>query len=210
MSAPAPARTLMVAIALLAAVVVTHSATSVAASAAPRLTDIPIALDGWVGSPAPPLDPEVARVLAADDYLHRYYRSDSGIIEMDVAYYSQPRVGANMHSPLNCLPGNGWQIDNVRNVQVMTAAGAWPVRDTIVSRRGVHYALTYWFQSRERILGDELATRFYLLTDALRRKPTDAGLVRLMTQVGTDASRERSTLATFASGLIPEISARLQ
>ena len=22
----------------------------------------------------------------------------------------EPRVGANMHSPLNCLPGNGWQI----------------------------------------------------------------------------------------------------
>jgi EpsI family protein len=209
-SLPAPVRTLIVATALLGALALTHSVTSVAAAAPPRLSDIPVTLDGWIGSPAPPLDPDVARVLAADDYLHRYYRSDAGSIEMDVAYYSQPRVGANMHSPLNCLPGNGWQIDNVRNVDVTTAAGAWPVRDTIVSRRGVRYALTYWFQSRERILGDELATRFYLLTDALRRKPTDAGLVRLMMQMGGDGTRERATLAGFATGVIPEISARLR
>ena len=208
MGTPAPVRTLVVAIALLATFGLTRLATPVAAIA-PRLGDIPPTLGAWLGTPAPPLDPEVARVLAADDYLHRYYRGPDGTIEMDVAYYSQPRVGANMHSPLNCLPGNGWQVNDVRKVALNTSEGTWPVRDTVVERRGSRFALTYWFQSRERIVGDEVTSRLYLLSDALHRRPTDATIVRLIMPTAADPTAERATLAAFASKLIPEITARL-
>jgi EpsI family protein len=208
MGAPAPVRTAVVAIALFATLGLTKLTTPVAA-VAPKLDDIPSVLNGWVGTPAPPLDPEVARVLAADDYLHRYYQGPGGTIEMDVAYYGQPRVGANMHSPLNCLPGNGWQVNDVRQVSLRTSEGVWPVRDTVVERRGARFALTYWFQSRERIVGDELSTRLYLLSDALHRRPTDAAIVRLIMPTAADPSADRATLAAFASKLIPAITARL-
>ena len=209
MGAPAPVRVGLVAAALVATMAVTH-ATSPVAAVAPTLADIPVALDGWIGTPAPPLDPEVARVLAADDYLHRFYQGPAGTIEMDVAYYAQRRVGANMHSPLNCLPGNGWQVTDVRDASVATTSGVWPLRDTLVDRRGARFALTYWFQSRERVVGNELSTRLYLLGDALRRKPTDASIVRLIMPAAGDASAERATLTAFATRLIPAISARLQ
>jgi EpsI family protein len=197
-----------VAVALLATLGLTKLTTPVAA-VAPTLGDIPSVINGWIGTPAPPLDPEVARVLAADDYLHRFYRGQSGTIEMDVAYYGQPRVGANMHSPLNCLPGNGWQVNDVRQTSVQTSEGAWPIRDTVVERRGSRFALTYWFQSRERIVGDELTSRLYLLSDALHRRPTDATIVRLIKPTGADPTADRATLAAFAGRLIPEITARL-
>ncbi len=209
MGAPAPLRLATVALLLAATLALTKLTTPVAA-AAPQLTAIPTVFGAWVGTPAPPHDPDVARVLAADDYLHRFYSGPAGTIEMDVAYYSQPRVGANMHSPLNCLPGHGWQVNDVRSLSLATAAGTWPVRDTVVARRGSRFALTYWFQSRDRILGDELSTRFYLLGDALRRRPTDASIVRLIMPTAVDPSAERATLATFAKTLIPEISKRLR
>jgi EpsI family protein len=208
MGSPDPLRTALVACALAGALAFTHM-TALTASAPPRLDAIPVAVAGYVASPAPPLDPESARVLAADLYLHRYYARPTDTIEMDVAYYTQPRVGANMHSPLNCLPGNGWQVDDVRSAQVTAAGRTWPVRDTVVERRGTRFALTYWFQSRNRVLGDEWSTRFYLLADAVRRNPTDAGIVRLMMPASGDASAERATLASFAARLIPEIAARL-
>src|SRR6185295_11756024 len=54
------------------------------------------------------LDAEVERVLRADDYLVRNYKSPDGqSASFYVGYYASQRSGATYHSPLNCLPGAG-------------------------------------------------------------------------------------------------------
>ena len=210
MDAPSPVRTAGVVAALVITLVVSRFATFPAAAALPNLEGIAAVLGPWSGVPAPALDPEVARTLAADRYLHRYYTGPGGAIEMDVAYYTQPRVGANMHSPLNCLPGTGWQMVDVGETDVATAVGRWQLRDTLVERRGARYALLYWFQSNRRVVAGEFSARVHLLGDALQRRRTDAGLVRLIMPVRGDAATERAVLTSFATLLIPEIGARLQ
>jgi EpsI family protein len=203
-------RAAAVAIVFVATYALTQANGSVPAPPPPALDAIPLTLASWTGEAAPPLAPDVAKVLAADQYVHRYYRGPGGAIEMDVAYYAQPRVGATMHSPLNCLPGNGWKVAQVNSTAVTTSAGEWTVRNMIVERDTARFAMTYWFQSRNRIVSDELSTRFYLLADALRRRPTDAGLVRLMMPVaGSAAAAEQATLTAFAVQLIPALNQHL-
>ncbi len=177
---------------------------------APPLEDIPMTLSSWTGETAPPLAPEVAQVLAADQYVHRYYRGPQGALEMDVAYYGQPRVGANMHSPLNCLPGNGWEVTGVTPATVQTATGQSVIRNMTVQQGSTRYAMAYWFQSRNRIVSDEVSSRFYLLADALRRRPTDAGIVRLMMPASSNPAAQHATLTAFAAQLIPELGSRLK
>jgi EpsI family protein len=202
-------RTVIVAMVFAATFAFTPAVTPAAPSAQPALSSIPMSLESWSGAPAPDLAPEVAAVLAADQYLHRYYTGPQGTIEMDVAYYTRPRVGANMHSPLNCLPGNGWQITNVRELTVATTAGSWPIRELLVERGSLKYVLAYWFQTRSRIVSDEFSSRLYLLADALRRRPVDTGLVRLI--VPAEVSAQHPTaLPSFASVFIPALTARLQ
>jgi len=208
--APAPVRTAAVIGALVITLLVSRLATIPAAASLPNLNDISMTLGPWSAVTAPPLDPEVARTLAADRYVHRYYTGPGGAIEMDVAYYSQPRVGANMHSPLNCLPGTGWQMVDVAQTDVATSVGRWQVRDTIVERRGARYALMYWFQSNRRVVADEFAARVRLLGDALQRRRTDAGLVRLIMPITGDAAAPRAVLTSFATVLIPEVNASLR
>jgi EpsI family protein len=208
--APAPVRTAALAIAFGVTLIVTRLAIAPAAAMLPDFDRLPMTLGPWTGALAPALDPEVARVLAADRYIHRYYAGPGGTIEMDVAYYAQPRVGANMHSPLNCLPGSGWQMVDVGETDVATAVGRWQVRDTIVERHGVRWAMAYWFQSNHRVVADEFAARFHLLGDALQRRRSDAGLVRLMMPVQGGAAAKRAALTSFATLLIPEINARFQ
>jgi len=208
--APAPVRTAAVVGALVITLLVSRLATIPAAASLPNLNDISMTLGPWSAVTAPPLDPEVARTLAADRYVHRYYTGPGGAIEMDVAYYSQPRVGANMHSPLNCLPGTGWQMVDVAQTDVATSVGRWQVRDTIVERRGARYALMYWFQSNRRVVADEFAARVRLLGDALQRRRTDAGLVRLIMPITGDAAAPRAVLTSFATLLIPEVYASLR
>jgi EpsI family protein len=208
-------RIAVVGAALAATLLVSRSAAPSPPERMPALASIPWAFDAWKGATAPPLDPEVEAGLAADQYLRRYYSlesgaGDGGVIEMDVAYYGQPRVGANMHSPLNCLPGNGWEITEVRDRNLATAIGPVDVRELTVAREGDRYAITYWFQSRHRIVADELSARLHLLGDALRRRPADASLARLIMPLTGDGVVQRDAMATFATRLIPAIDVRLR
>jgi hypothetical protein len=50
----------------------------------------------------------------------------------------------------------------------------------------------------------ELSTRFHLLADALQRRPTGAGLVRVMAPITPNGSAEDAVLG-FASRLVPEL-----
>lgn len=181
-----------------------QAASPVAPASTPDFDAIPLQLGGLIGQAARPLDPDVAKALAADRYLHRFYRGRAGRpIEMDVAYYAQPRVGANMHSPLNCLPGTGWTMGEPRSAVV----GAWQVRTVDVSRGSARFAMAYWFQGRARVESDEIAARLHLLGDALRRQPTDASLVRLILPASGSPEADHAALTAFAGVLIPAIAA---
>ncbi len=154
------------------------------ASAIDLESAVPLTLGGWIGRAAPALDPEVARVLAADQYVHRFYGPRTTDyeprIEVDVAYYARPQAGAAMHSPLNCLPGNGWQVVDSRTIPVRSRE-AVNVRRLVVARGGHRVAMTYWFQNRGAVVANEYRQRFQLLTSGLKGLPTDAALVRVMT-----------------------------
>jgi EpsI family protein len=197
-----------VAIAFAATLAITQAVTPATPAVPPALSEIPMALASWQGAIAPDLDPDVAKVLAADQYVHRYYNGAEGTIEMDVAYYTRPRVGANMHSPLNCLPGNGWRIADVRDMTVESGGRTWPMRELVVERGTWRYALAYWYQSRSRVVSDEMKSRLYLLADALQQRPTDSGLVRLIFPADA-AAKHPDAIRSFASLLIPELALRM-
>jgi EpsI family protein len=165
-----------------------------------------MAIAEWTGESAPPLAPDVAKILAADQYVHRYYSAPEGRpIEMDIAYYAQPQVGGTAHSPLNCLPGNGWTMSEPAVREIRTATGTWTVRELTVSRDGSRWAMTYWFQGRQRVEANEFAARWNLFTDALRRRPADTAIVRVMTPLAVGDAGAHDALALFSGDLIPEI-----
>jgi EpsI family protein len=126
-------------------------------------------------------------------------------VEIDVAYYGQRRVGASMHSPLNCLPGNGWLITDTRTLPVETPWGRADVTELTVKRNKSVFAIAYWYQHRDRILTGEAATRVTLLADSLKGLPSDVGLVRVMTPLTGRQATDRSAVGDFATLLIPQL-----
>ena len=174
-------------------------------------SSIPLAIGNWVGRDAPPLEPEVAETLAADQYVHRYYGlrgADPGArIEMDLAYYAQPEAGAAMHSPLNCLPGNGWQVVASSAVPTTIGGNRVDVRRLIVARGTDRVAMTYWFQNRGAVVGNEYRQRLQLLVNGLYARPTDAALVRVM---ALDTPEGHRSLTRFTNEMAPIIEARFR
>jgi EpsI family protein len=187
------ARLAVVAAVLIALAAWAHLRPVVAIASSPQFAAaIPFAFGDWAGRDAPPLDPDVAQVLAADQYVHRFYGLRSTNfdqrVEVDIAYYRRPQAGAAMHSPLNCLPGSGWQVIESRTTPVRAGEQTWDVRRLIVDRKGYRIAMAYWFQNRGGVVGTEFQQRVRLLTDGLQGRATDAALVRVMA-LDTDSGR---------------------
>src|SRR5262249_40354429 len=96
-----------------ACVLATGAALRVAAASdlAPsaRLDRLPLVIDGWRGADDAPLDADAAREVNSDAYVLRDYARGAEQLGLYVAYYATQRSGRTIHSPLNCLPGTGWE-----------------------------------------------------------------------------------------------------
>src|SRR4051812_47075404 len=73
------------------------------------LANFPMELGNWRGSKEADFTADVLDVLGVDEYINRLYRPKSGYAGLYIGYSRSQRQGDTIHSPLNCLPGAGWE-----------------------------------------------------------------------------------------------------
>ena len=192
-------RSLIVALALLAgAGYLSYATASEPVVLREPLATFPMQLPGWVGSRAPDLSSDVARVLGVDEYVNRLYaRSRERGVGLYIGYYKSQRQGDTIHSPLNCLPGAGWEPVSGGHIRipVVTKAGVQASgipnaesRTIEVNRYTIEKGLDrmvvlYWYQSHGRVVASEYWGKVYMVADAIRMNRTDAALVRVIAPV---------------------------
>jgi exosortase D (VPLPA-CTERM-specific) len=151
------------------------------------LTDFPRHLGEWEGH-AQALTTEELDSLKLDDYVLMDYRTPSGPMSVNfyVAYYASQRKGESAHSPQTCIPGGGWEINELtrKPIDGFSLAGHPLVVNRVVIQKGeVKQLVYYWFQQRGRIMTDEYDVKWKIMVDALERNRTDGALVRLVTAI---------------------------
>lgn len=184
-----------------------------AAGLARSLSSMPQEIAGWTGEDVP-LDPDTRRALGMDDYLQRVYARDTGGAEAPVgvyiAYYASQRQGDAIHSPLNCLPGTGWQPVSRDRVRVAgTASGLFTANRLVVQKGRERQEVFYWYDGRGRRLASEYMNKLLLIVDGVRENRTDAALVRLSTRIDTSSQQADRRLQTFAAAVDPVLVAAL-
>jgi EpsI family protein len=150
----------------------------------------PMTLQGWRATVDPPLSADILKVLGVDDYLSRIYYSKSGAVGLYMGYYASQRQGDTIHSPLNCLPGAGWEPVQEGRKLIANIDGAG--RDIVVNRYVVQKGLDrqlvlYWYQSHGRVIASEYTSRILLINDAIRMNRTDGSLVRVIAPIPVGA-----------------------
>jgi len=151
----------------------------------------PMTLQSWRATVDPPLEEDILKVLGVDDYLSRiYYQPSGAAVGLYLGYYGSQRQGDTIHSPLNCLPGAGWEPVQEGRLTIANADGAG--RDITVNRYVVQKGLDrqlvlYWYQSRGRIVASEYWSKFFLIHDAIRDNRTDGALVRVIAPIPVGA-----------------------
>lgn len=172
----------------------------------PRLQQFPVALDGWHSIGDTALDARTLGVLGVDEYLNRSYLSADGVLAgLYIGYYHSQRQGAAIHSPLNCLPGAGWQPVVSERVPLAGAPGSPVVNRLVVQKGESRQIVYYWYQSHGRIVASDYWSKVYLVTDSITQRRSDAALVRVIAPMPQSTDPTRLRLDT--AGHLAELSA---
>jgi EpsI family protein len=177
----------------------------------------PMTLQSWRATVDPPLTDDILKVLGVDDYLSRiYYRREGGAVGLYMGYYGSQRQGDTIHSPLNCLPGAGWEPVKQGRLDIPNADGAGrtiSVNRYIVQKGLDRQLVLYWYQSHGRVIASEYTSRAYLINDAIRINRTDGSLVRVIAPIPVDAEDEGAAAeklaVEFVRVLFPQLPAYL-
>jgi EpsI family protein len=155
--------------------------------AAPLIA-FPLTVGAWHMQQDEQIDQDTRDILKADDYLTRVYFGPGGGANLFIAYFRTQRQGQSPHSPKNCLPGSGWEQISSGRVDVPVAGGApIHINQYVVEKGQAHAIVYYWYQSQGRVIADEFAAKFYLVSDSIRHHRSDTALVRVWVPVaGSD------------------------
>ena len=139
----------------------------------------------WQGR-ASVLEPEVERVLGADDYVNITYVSDAGAINLFSAYYLNQTDGEGIHSPEVCLPVGGWEIFSIDPYEVDmgdTPYGRFEVNRAVIQKGEAKQLVYYWFEQRGKRMTNDFAAKLSVIWDGVTRGRTDGALVRFTTPI---------------------------
>jgi exosortase D (VPLPA-CTERM-specific) len=127
-------------------------------------------------------------VLRATDYVQRDYLSpDGGYANLYIGYYASQQTGATHHSPLNCLPGSGWELSNPGTVEIRTPGGKVITASSyIVTSGDIREVLVYWYEGRGRSIASEYRDKVFTVIDSLLRRRSDGSMVRIITPTGNN------------------------
>jgi len=147
----------------------------------------------WSGAPQR-LDPEVERVLAADDYIDITYAApgEARVANFFTAWYTKQTEGQGLHSPEVCLPVGGWEIFSLAPHTVSmpgTVYGSFEVNRAVIQKELSQQLVYYWFEQRGRRMTNDFAAKMTVLYDSLTRGRTDGALVRFVTPIGEDETQ---------------------
>jgi len=172
----------------------------------------------WIGRDEPQLTSDIVAVLGVDEYINRSYVDPTGHIPADVSlyvgYYKSQREGDTMHSPLNCIPGSGWEPVSASRPQITVAGSSSPITvNRLIIEKGIdRQVVVYWYQAHGRVVASEYWSKLFMVYDAVRLNRSDAALVRVISPVlasENDPRAAENRVTDFVQQLFPRLNAHL-
>jgi EpsI family protein len=177
---------------------------SMAAQVHRPLQEFPDAIGMWRSRDLP-YEPDIVKAIGVDDYINREYSGGGRPIELYIGYYKDQRSGDAIHSPKNCLPGEGWEPIRSSRLEIGSADKSVLVNEYIVEQGTERDLVLYWYQTHGRIVASEYSAKFWLVADGLRRRSTDGAMIRIWTTAADGEDRAEARAADLARTIYPKV-----
>ncbi len=147
----------------------------------------PTQLGDWAASAPRALEPDVERILAADDYhsVALQKPGETASVDLFMAWYKDQNTGG-VHSPEVCLPGAGWEIAWLEQIEVSNGTTSFPVNRAIVQKGLERMLVYYWYEQQGTRVASGFLAQLQLMVGKITSGRTDSAIVRLVTPIGRD------------------------
>jgi EpsI family protein len=166
------------------------------------LSSIPNQIGEWTLDHSEVLAPDILNGLHATSYISRVYHRGSLPLDFFVAFYAMQEAGETLHTPKNCLPGNGWEIQTTGSANLITGDRSVRVNEFTIRGEQNRAVVLYWYQTHDRVIANEYLGKMYLFWDALTRGRKSASAVRV---VVPDIPGAAAAGEEFAVRVLPEV-----
>jgi len=158
-----------------------------------------------------PYDKTVLSVLSPDKIIYKsYHRDGSPPITLFIAYYNTLEKADLSHSPVVCFTGQGWEIENMRKIEIPVNRTDIPkikVNEIIQKKLNTIMIALFWYQSANNAFSNRGIQKISLLFNKLSGKLDSNAFVRVTATVAEGMSVEETTshLFSFVQDVYPEI-----
>ena len=151
-------------------------------------------------------DSETETVLRADDYVSRNFESGGRVASLYVGYYATQQNGATYHSPLNCLPGSGWVMNDGGQISITPAVGkSFNANRYVIQNGNERAVMIYWYQGRGKAVASEYWAKIYTVLDSFRERRSDGALIRVMAPIESSPAAAEKSAVELASQAAQEL-----
>ena len=160
-----------------------------------------------------PLEPEVAQVLGATDYINAVFTKDGNTdtyVNFFAAYYDKQTEGSGIHSPEVCLPVGGWEVFSIDPTPVSfpdTVYGDFQVNRAVIEKGLSRQLVYYWFEQRGARMTNDYLAKIDVVYDSLTIGRTDGAMVRFVTPIlqGESEAAADARMQGFMADLLPRL-----
>ena len=184
-----------------------HLVTASRANVQPQrdsFSSFPLVLDGRELYPDV-LSERILGILKTDDYfIGDFYDNVRPPINLYMAYYGSQREGSLIHSPKDCLPAGGWQIESTEIIQLQDFGLEGDANRVVISKGDQKLLVYYWVAQQGVSYASESELYYTLLKRAILYGRTEGSLVRLFVPVGdseSDMAKAEAELQTFVKNV---------
>ncbi len=171
----------------------------------------PILFDGWTCFYVGELDSLTKSALGTQEgYIHKYREGGLDIEAVTVVFKDQ-KFEAQVHSPLHCLPGSGWEIIRQENIVQENGSGSLYATLLQIKKSSLSQYVLYWFMINGKMVQDIYHLKWEVLKNRLFRRNIAVYFFRLTTlndDVISDQQQVRSKLLRFARNYIQTIQSK--
>ncbi|GFM37332.1 exosortase C-terminal domain/associated protein EpsI [Desulfovibrio psychrotolerans] len=170
------------------------------------LKEFPQQVNGWRQVQDVTFSEGILGVLRATDYLFRDYVDAGGRrMNLYIGFHDGGPKSGPIHSPRNCLPGSGWQLESQRPVTVSGPDGEVEVVRAEYSKDGETTVFYYWFSVRDRVVTDEYSLKLMELFSSLTMRRKDSSFIRVAMDQSVEMDGDGAAFKLFFREFYPLI-----
>lgn len=157
--------------------------------------------------------PAVEKILASDDYHAVQFGQspNTPTIDFFTAWYQDLAAGGVMHTPEICLPGAGWEISKVEQIDIAGQLGLsspFKINRIIIQKGSERSLVYYWFTHMGQAIPGSAAAKFSVLTRGVMAARYDGAIVRLISPIkkGESEAEAEAPMNELLKEILPQMS----